>query len=141
MTSMAEGAAAAVALREVAGAADVLVASFAAHDRGAYFASFTPDSTFVFHTSAQRFATRADYEQEWATWEADGFHVDACESIDRRIDLITLEVAVMTHRVRTRLAGVEDIQYERETIVFRRTPEGRWLAVHEHLSPDPERDR
>ena len=140
MTSLPE-AEAALALGEVAAAADALVASFAAHDRAAYFASFTPEATFVFHTSTQRLASRADYEREWASWEADGFHVDACESIDRRIDLITLEVAVMTHRVRTRIAGVEETQHERETIVFRRTPEGRWVAVHEHLSPDPERDR
>ncbi len=135
MTSMVE------AHREVVAAADALVASFAAHEREAYFASFSPDSTFVFHTSTQRFESRADYEREWASWEADGFHVESCESIDRRIDLITSEVAVMTHRVRTRIASVEETQLERETIVFRRTPQGTWLAVHEHLSPDPGEDR
>ena len=140
MTSMTE-AATAVALREVMAAADALVASFAAHDREAYFASFAPDSTFVFHTSPQRFASRTDYEREWASWETDGFHVESCESIERRIDLITPEVAIMTHRVRTRIADLEQTQLERETIVFRRTSDGRWLAVHEHLSPDPREDR
>ncbi len=138
MTSMTE-AEAAVALAEVAAAADALVASFAAHDREAYFSSFTRDSTFVFHTSPQQFASRAEYEQEWGRWEADGFHVDSCQSTDRHIDLVTHEVAVMTHRVHTRIAGVEETQHERETIVFRRTAEGNWLAVHEHLSPDPEK--
>lgn len=139
MTSVPD-AAAAVALDQIAAAADKLVASFAAHDSKGYFASFTPDSTFVFHTSTQRFSSRAEYEQEWATWEADGFHVDSCQSTERRIQLVTPDVAVMTHRVRTRIAGVDETQRERETIVFRRTPEGTWLAVHEHLSPDPERD-
>ena len=141
MTSSTESEARAIALSEVAGAGEALVASFAAHDRDAYFAAFAPDSTFVFHTSAQRFGSREDYEQEWARWEADGFHVASCESIDRRIDLITHEVAVMTHCVHTRIDGVEDTQLERETIVFRRTWDGTWLAVHEHLSPDPGEDR
>lgn len=141
MTSSAESAARAVALSEVATASDALVASFAAHDRDAYFASFALESTFVFHTSAQRFGSRADYEREWVTWESDGFHVESCESVDRRIDLITDEVAVMTHGVRTRIAGVNEVQRERETIVFRRARDGRWLAVHEHLSPDPSEDK
>lgn len=140
MTSPAESTARAAALGEVVTASDALVASFAAHDRDAYFASFAPESTFVFHTSAQRFGSRADYEKAWVTWEADGFHVDSCESVDRRIDLITDEVAVLTHGVRTRIAGVEEVQRERETIVFRRTWDGRWLAVHEHLSPEPGED-
>ena len=141
MTSPAPSAAQAVALSEVAAASDALVASFASHDRDAYFASFAPESTFVFHTSTQRFRSRADYEREWVTWEADGFHVESCESVDRRIDLVTDEVAVMTHGVRTRIAGVKEMQRERETIVFRRTSDGRWLAVHEHLSQDPGEDR
>lgn len=140
MTSPADSAARADSLSEVATAGDALVASFAAHDRDAYFASFAPESTFVFHTSVQRFGSRADYEREWATWEADGFQVESCESVDRRIDLITDEVAVMTHGVRTRIAGVKEVQRERETILFRRTGDGRWLAVHEHLSPDPGED-
>ena len=129
-----------VAVREVGDAADALVSAFAAHDRDAYFASFAPDSTFVFHTSPHRFASRAEYQTEWTAWEADGFHVDGCETSDRTIDLISPDIAVMTHRVRTRLAGVEQTQRERETIVFRCTPEHRWQAVHEHLSPDPGED-
>lgn len=140
MTSPTEAGDSGVAVREVGEAADGLVAAFAAHDRDAYFASFAPDSTFVFHTSPNRFASRAEYEAEWTAWEADGFHVDGCESIDRSIDLVSPDVAVMTHRVRTRLAGVEQTQCERETIVFRRTSEHGWQAVHEHLSPDPGED-
>jgi ketosteroid isomerase-like protein len=35
------------------------------------------------------------------------------------------------------ISETETEQGERETIVFRREPDGRWLAVHEHLSPAP----
>ena len=122
---------------DVARAADRLVAAFGAHDRDAYFAAFAPDATFLFHTSPGLFASRSAYEQEWASWEADGFQVESCETSDRRIDIVASDVAILTHRVRTRLAGEPEVQRERETIVFRRTPHDTWLGVHEHLSPDP----
>ena len=122
---------------ELGSAADALVAAFSGHHRDAYFASFAPEATFVFHTSLHLLGSRGEYEREWAAWEADGFHVESCESLERRFDMVGPDVAVMTHRVRTRLAGVEQTQRERETIVFRRTSEGAWRAVHEHLSPDP----
>lgn len=51
-------------------------------------------------------------------------------------------VAVFTHRVQTRVTtnhGEEDLR-ERETIVFQLREDGRWIAVHEHLSPDPSTD-
>jgi len=127
-------------LAEVGRAADRLVAAFSSHDRDAYFASFAPDATVLFHTSPELLGSRSSYEQEWAMWEADGFHVDGCDTTDRRIDLVAPDVAVLTHRVRTRLAGVAEVQRERESIVFRRTPDGTWLAVHEHLSADPQED-
>ena len=124
-------------LREVSSAADLLVSAFGSHDARAYFAAFDPDATFLFHTAPDLLRSRAEYEVEWEAWEADGFKVLSCETRDRRIDLIAADVAVMTHRVRTRLAGVDDVQCERETIVFRRGVGGAWLAVHEHLSADP----
>ena len=49
------------------------------------------------------------------------------------------DTAVLTHSVRTTVstsAGREELR-ERETIVFHRCAEGRWLAVHEHLPPAP----
>ena len=127
-------------LAAVAASADRLLTAFASHDRDGYFSSFAPDATFVFHTSPEVLSSRASYEQEWAMWEADGFHVDGCDARDRRIDFLTPDVAVLTHRVRTRLAGVAEVQRERETIVFRRTSDDTWLAVHEHLSADPQED-
>ena len=47
-------------------------------------------------------------------------------------------VGIFTHTVRTTLAEGEGsvVTGERETIVFA-LRDGRWLGVHEHLSPDP----
>lgn len=126
----------ATGIAEVGAAADRLVAAFAAHDVADYFASFAPDATFLFHSAPRLMRSKAEYEAEWTSWEADGFRVLACETLDRRIDMITPDVAVMTHCVRTRLAGEDEAQFERETIVFRRDPDGAWLGVHEHLSPE-----
>ena len=139
MTSMIEDNAA-TSLSEVGRAADALVAAFASHDVRAYFASFAPDATFVFHPSPEVLGSRAEYEAEWATWETEGFHVESCETSDRRLALVSDDVAIMTHSVRTRLAGLPEVQRERESIVFRRSPDGMWLAVHEHLSPEPGED-
>lgn len=122
----------------VAAAADRLVNAFAAHDAEDYFGAFAPDATFLFHSSPELLGSRAEYEAEWSSWERDGFHVEECRTRDRRIDVIAPGVAVMTHRVRTRLSGVDDVQRERESIVFVRGIDGTWLAVHEHLSQDPD---
>ncbi|MGX6447657.1 YybH family protein [Patulibacter sp. S7RM1-6] len=121
---------------DVLEAAGALVRAFGAHDTAAYFAAFAPDATFVFHDAERPLPSRAAYEALWATWEADGFRVEGCETTDTRVDLIADGVAVLTHAVATRVAG-EAPKRERETIVFRREPDGRWLAVHEHLSPRP----
>ena len=126
------------ALLDVGSAADLLVSAFASHDVAGYFAAFDPEATFLFHSSPSLLTSRAEYEAEWAAWEADGFRVMGCQTRDRRIDLVSTDIAIMTHRVRTRLAGVDDLQCERETIVFRRGTDGAWLALHEHLSPDPD---
>jgi ketosteroid isomerase-like protein len=49
------------------------------------------------------------------------------------------ETAVLTHRVRTTVVTTagEAVLSERETTAFARQGHGRWLAVHEHLSPAP----
>jgi ketosteroid isomerase-like protein len=121
--------------------ADSLVAAFASSDRDAYFAHFAPDATFLFHDTAQRIETRADYEAMWAEWEREaGFRVIACTSSAQRVQEYG-DLAVFTHRVHTvrLLKGSEDEVFERETIVLRRVGE-TWTCVHEHLSPDPARD-
>jgi len=124
---------------EVREAAAALVAAFGAHDVAGYFGSFAPDATFLFYTTPRRLGSRAAYEEEWRAWEGDGFRVLGCESLEGEVQLLTDDVAAFTHRVRTRVrtaGGVQDLA-ERETIVFRREADGRWLGVHEHLSAEP----
>jgi len=120
----------------VLAAADALVEAFARHDRDAYFAAFSPDATFLFHNLDRRLDNRAAYEAEWALWEThDGFRVRGCRSTDRRVQLVG-DVAIFTHAVETDVSfgGEAVTNTERETIVFTRDVDGRWLAVHEHLS-------
>ncbi|MFF3314778.1 YybH family protein [Streptomyces sp. NPDC003035] len=126
---------------EVRAAAAGLVAAFGAHDTHRYFAAFAEDATFLFPTEPRFLATRAAYEELWRAWEADGFRVLACRTRDTEVRVVGEGLAVLTHRVRTRLATKdaadgEELR-ERETVVFRRAPDGRWLVVHEHLSPEP----
>jgi uncharacterized protein (TIGR02246 family) len=124
---------------EVRRAADVLVTAFASGDLETYFGCFADDATFLFHTTDRLLTSTDEYRREWAQWVADdGFRVVGCTSTDARIQVLG-ETAVLTHRVRTTVATNEgEAQlHERETIVFARQPDGRWLAVHEHLSPAP----
>ena len=121
----------------VQAAATHLIECFAAFDGDAYFACFAPEATFLFHPTNRLLGSRAEYEQEWAGWVDTGFEVVSCTTHDQRIDLVTPDVAVFTHRVLTTVSdadGIHDL-VERESIVFRRELSGAWLAVHEHLSP------
>jgi ketosteroid isomerase-like protein len=120
-------------------AAQRLVAAFAANDTEAYFAAFSEDATFVFHTTPAILESRAAYRALWDSWQRDGFRVLGCESREPRVSLQG-EVAVFMHEVATRLQvnGEAVDCFERETILFRRTrPDGNWLACHEHLSALP----
>jgi uncharacterized protein (TIGR02246 family) len=124
---------------EVLAAAAEVVRAFGAGDVDGYFGCFAEDATFVFHGTAGVLESRAAYREEWSAWEReDGLRVLGCTSSEQRVQELG-DVAVFTHRVRTRVhATGEDAELrERETIVFQRSADGRWLAVHEHLSPDP----
>jgi ketosteroid isomerase-like protein len=125
--------------RHVAAAAEQLVAAFAEGRVDDYFACFADDATFVFHTTPERLESREAYRSLWRRWEAeDGFRVLACASSHQLVAPLGDDAAVFVHDVATRVttsAGDEDLR-ERETIVFARR-QGRWLAVHEHLSPAP----
>jgi ketosteroid isomerase-like protein len=129
------------ARQEVLAAAAGLVAAFAASDAGRYFGCFAPSASFVFHNVPGWLPDRAAYQTLWQDWEAGGFRVEQCRSLDPAVTLIGPDTAVFTHRVRTRLAGTPGELAERESIVFQRAPGGGWLAVHEHLSPDPAPER
>ena len=55
------------------------------------------------------------------------------------VDFIAPGVALYTHSVQVKVStknGVEQ-RRERETVVFVRQSDQRWLGVHEHLSKDP----
>lgn len=124
-------------------AARDLVEAFGRHDTEAYFAAFTPDATFVFHTTPERLGSRAEYERLWSGWEReDGFRVLSCRSSNGHVRLVGEDGAVFSHDVETTVSsgGATSTVRERETIVFQRAG-GRWLAVHEHLSAAPAPDR
>lgn len=126
--------------QEALAAAGEIVAAFGTHDRDRYFELFDPEATFVFHTTDRLLGSRAEYEAEWAAWERDGFQVLSCTSSDGRADEIAPGVVVFTHKVRTTMrdaSGQHELA-ERETIVLRRSADGQWRGVHEHLSPMPE---
>lgn len=119
-------------------AARALVAAFATHDRTGYFNSFAPNASFIFYNSDRVFNSRAEYEDEWKEWEATGFKVLDCTSLNSNVMVLTEDVAVFTHQVRTKLNTADGVidTGERETIVFQLLG-GKWLGVHEHLSLDP----
>lgn len=128
-----------IAVEQVLSAARQLVDAFGSHRRDEYFASFAPDATFIFHTTPGVLGSRAEFEAEWDRWEReDGFQVLECSSRDQNVQMAG-DVAIFTHRVATRVRSVGETltSDERETIVFRRDAGGRWLAIHEHLSPTP----
>ncbi|AVH38187.1 MULTISPECIES: YybH family protein [Pseudomonas] len=119
---------------QVRQAAADLVAAFASNDAARYFACFSEDATFLFHTLPHPLLSRRAYEAVWADWQAEGFAVLDCTSSNAQVSLQG-EVAIFMHDVATRLrVGGEALALnERETIVFRLYGE-RWLACHEHLS-------
>lgn len=124
---------------EVSAAAAAIVAAFGAHDVDGYFAAFAPEATFLFYNAPRLLGSRSAYESEWRSWEGGGFRVLSCSSLEPEVHSLTADIAIFTHRVRTRVRdseGERDLA-ERETIVFRREADGRWLGVHEHLSPEP----
>jgi len=115
-------------------AAAALVDAFASNDTARYFACFSPQASFVFHSLAQPLQTRAEYQALWQQWQTEGFAVLGCESSNGRVS-VHGDVAIFVHDVATHVRFAEEEQQlqERETIVFRVEGE-RWLAWHEHLS-------
>jgi ketosteroid isomerase-like protein len=123
---------------EVIAASKAIVAAFGRDDQSAYFALFDPAATFLFYTTPQRLESRAAYEEEWAKCRRDlGFRVRSCTSSDQRVQVFN-DVAILTHFVRTDITTTQGdtTLHERETTVFHRR-QGKWVAVHEHLSPRP----
>jgi hypothetical protein len=123
---------------EVLEAAAKIVADFGAHKTKDYFSSFAESATFLFYTHTERLNSRQEYEELWAKWESeDGFKVHGCISTNQLVQLIGADGAVFSHLVESSIefAGETNTIHERETIVFQLV-EGKWLAIHEHLSPE-----
>jgi ketosteroid isomerase-like protein len=119
---------------QVLQAAAELVNAFASNDTARYFACFSENASFVFHTLAEPLKSRAAYESLWQQWQADGFAVVGCESSNPLVS-VQGDAAIFVHDVATHVrVGTEELRLkERETIVFR-FEGARWLAWHEHLS-------
>lgn len=120
-------------------AAAEIVAAFGSHNKDRYFSCFSPAATFIFYSSDKPFASRREYEDEWDSWEKGGFRVHGCFSSEAKVTLhADSQIAIFTHTVRTEssISGERMTIGERETIVFEKNDE-RWLAIHEHLSLDP----
>ena len=119
---------------EVLSAADAIVDAFQATNTERYFAGFAPDASFVFHPEPARLDNRKAYEELWAGWIADGWHVVTCTSSDRLVQTFP-GGAVFSHTVNTTVSvgGTEESYTERESIIFRTDGDGL-IAIHEHLS-------
>ena len=119
---------------------DQLVAAFGRGDLPAYFGAFHRDASFLFYTTPRRLEGVDAYRTEWERWASvDGFEVFDCRTFDTHVEVWS-DVAIVTHAVATRSrthAGAAET-HERETIVLQRQADGRWLAIHEHLSPAPD---
>jgi hypothetical protein len=123
---------------EAIAASKAIITAFGRDEPSTYFALFDSAATFIFYTSPQRLESRAAYEAEWAIWRRDlGFRVRSCASSDQHVQVLD-DVAILTHFVRTDITTIQGdtTLYEWETIVFHRK-QGKWIAVHEHLSPRP----
>ncbi|MEW1821910.1 nuclear transport factor 2 family protein [Arthrobacter sp. NPDC080031] len=120
---------------EVTSAAERIVAAYSAMDEDAYFGSFDPQATFLFHGTSERLNSRDDYEEQWRTRVSEGWKVIGCRSSDPFIQIYGT-TAVFSHSVATTTEerGQRAVTEERETIVFTRTGSGGIKAVHEHLS-------
>ncbi len=123
--------------QDVMGAAAKIVADFGAHKTDAYFSGFSPEATFMFYTHSERLTSRAAYKSLWTKWESEaGFRVHSCKSSNQLLQMLGDDAAVFSHLVESAIefGGETTTISERETIVFALI-DGRWLAVHEHLSP------
>ncbi len=126
---------------EVREVVERLVAAFGDGRLADYFGAFHPDCSFVFYTTDHRLESVVDYRALWDRWvKEDGLTVLDCRTSDTRVQLWG-DVAVVSHSVKTRVrsGGQESVVNERETIVLARQADGRWLGVHEHLSPSEPR--
>ncbi len=125
---------------QVLSAAGHLLGVFGENRVEDYFACFTPEATFIFHGLERRLASVAEYRSAWAGWVRDlDLKILGASAQQQSVDFIAPGVALYTHSVQVTASTVHGVEQrrERETVVFVRQPDQRWLGVHEHLSKDP----
>ena len=122
---------------EVREAYERLVAAFREGRWDDKFACFAAGATVV--DGGRWFRSLDEYRAEWNRWAAEQDALPVPRSVDTRImDLqIFGQAAVLTHSIvsRERTDAGEEAVHEVETIVFGKQRDGRWLIVHQHLSP------
>jgi uncharacterized protein (TIGR02246 family) len=125
--------------REIWEVYERLVAAFGEGRLDDYFACFADEATLVFH-GAPWLGSLEEYRTAWDRWvKEDEFAILAVKTDVMSVQMLG-DGAVLTHSIQTRQrtrTGEEALD-ERETIVFARQPDGRWLVVHQHLSPQPD---
>jgi ketosteroid isomerase-like protein len=122
---------------EVREAYERLVAAFREGRWDDKFACFAQEATVV--DGGRCFGSLEEYRDEWNRWAAEQDALPVPLSVDTRIMKLQMlgQAAVLTHYIDSRErtdAGVEMV-HGVETIVFGKQPDGRWLIVHQHLSP------
>lgn len=122
------------AIRQVRDAYDRLMKAFESANTQDYFDCFHERASFVFPGEAV-LDSREAYRSTWSRWQREGLRFTGVVTDDVRVCVIG-DTAVVTHSIQTTVEadGETTVDRERETIVFSNV-DGRWLAVHEHLSP------
>jgi len=123
------------AVEQVRDAYDRLMAAFVSGNTEEYFDCFHENASFVFPGEAVLEPLSA-YRSIWSRWQREGVQFTDVVTDDIRVRVVG-ETALVTHRIQTTVIddGESSIDRERESIVFSRVGR-RWLAVHEHLSPE-----
>jgi ketosteroid isomerase-like protein len=104
------------------------------------FGSFADEATIV--DGGRWFGSLAEYRAAWDAWTESMGHLPVPASVETRVLSLRMlgDTAVLIHSIesRERIDAGEVTEGEIETIVFGRQPDGRWLIVHQHLSPQPD---
>ena len=103
------------------------------------FGSFADEATIV--DGGHWFGSLAEYRAAWDAWTEKMGHLPVPASVETTVMSLQMlgDTAVLVHSIESREGtDTEETEREIETIVFGRQPDGRWLIVHQHLSPQPQ---
>ena len=125
---------------EVLEAYERLVAIFREGRWAEKFACFAQEATVV--DGGHWFGSLDEYRSAWERWMAGHDSPPVPLSVDTRVLKVQLhgEAAVLTHSIESleRTDSGERTVREIESMVFGKQPDGRWLVLHQHLSPQPD---